>query len=391
MSRIERILVHPVSVPLRRPFVTAVRSTRQLETVLVHLVDTDGASGWGEAPASWRVTGESVASITAAVAGPLTEAVVGRDPADLDELTTRIAAAVVRNSSARSAIDCAVHDLAAQRAGLPLQAFLSGRAADRATATATGITTDMTISAGADRDRLVADALEQLAAGFRTLKIKVGAGGGDLDGVRAVRDAVGPDVGLRVDANQAWSTGEAIEIIRAWEETGVALEFVEQPVAARELDALQAVTAEVGTPILADESVWDAGDLREIIHRRAADAVNLKLAKTGGLTAARSMAAAAARASMGVIVGCMMESTVGIGAAAALAGSLGDLTAARPQDLDAGLWLADAAVAGGATYSGDRILLPAEPGAGVAGLRMPDPGHGIAGLRPPAPAAGGSR
>jgi L-alanine-DL-glutamate epimerase-like enolase superfamily enzyme len=363
MTRIDRILVHPVAVPLRRPFVTAVRSARQLETVLVQLVDSDGASGWGEAPASWRVTGESVASITAAVAGPLAEAVIGRDPADLDELTTRVASAVVRNSSARSAVDCAAHDLAAQHAGLPLHTFLGGSAIE--------LTTDMTISASSDRDRLVADALEQLEAGFRTLKIKVGSGGDDRDGVRAVRDAVGPDVALRVDANQAWGTAQAIDIIRGWEDAGVALEFVEQPVTARELDALQAVTAEVGTSILADESVWDAGDLREIIHRRAADAVNLKLAKTGGLSAARSMAASAARSSMGVIVGCMMESSVGIGAAAALASSLGDPVAARPQDLDAGLWLADAPVEGGATYSGDRILLPAEPGAGIAGLRLP--------------------
>jgi L-alanine-DL-glutamate epimerase-like enolase superfamily enzyme len=361
MTRIERVIVHPVSVPLRRTFVTAVRSTRHLDTVLIQVIDTDGASGWGEAPASWRVTGESVKSIRAAVSGPLSDAVRGRDADDLDELTTDVAAAVVRNSSARSALDCALHNLAAQRVGRPLHAFLGG--ATRA------IETDMTISASSNRTLLVASALEQVAAGFRTLKIKVGSGGDDRAGVRAVRDAVGPGVRLRVDANQAWTAAQAVGIIRAWEDAGVDLEFVEQPVGARDLDALQAVTAEVATPILADESVWDAGDLREVIHRRAADAVNIKLAKTGGLTAARAMAATAAQASMNVIVGCMMESTVGIGAAAALVSSLGGDTAARPHDLDAGLWLAAAAVDGGARYDHDRILLATTPGAGITGLR----------------------
>jgi L-alanine-DL-glutamate epimerase-like enolase superfamily enzyme len=214
----------------------------------------------------------------------------------------------------------------------------------------------------------VTDALGHVAGGFRTLKIKVGAGGDDGAAVRAVRQAVGPDVRLRVDANQGWTAEKAITIVRGWEDAGTGIEFVEQPVAARRLDDLALVTSSVDTPILADEAVWDTADLREIIRRRAADAVNLKLAKIGGLTEARAMAALAAGSSMRVIVGCMMESTVGIGAAASLVSSLGPQLTGEPQDIDAGLWLSASAIDGGVVYSGDRITLPAAPGAGIEGL-----------------------
>lgn len=361
MSTIERVVVHHVSVPLLRPFVTAVRRTTELQTVLVQLIDSDGRSGWGEAPVSWRVTGESPASVEAAVSGPLRDVVLGRDTVDLTELGAAITASVVRNPSARSAIDCALHDLAAQCAGRPLTEFLGG--------SSMSVSTDMTLSAASDRELLADDARRHVAAGFRTLKVKVGAGGDDDLAVRSVRTAIGPGIGLRVDANQAWVPEQAIALIRGWEDAGIGLEFVEQPVAARRIDDLARVTAMVDTPVLADESVWDAADLGEIVRRRAADAVNLKLAKCGGLSEARRMAAQASATDMPVIVGCMMESTVGIGAAASLASSLGAGGAGIPHDLDAGLWLARPVVHGGAVYDGAAIVLSSLPGAGIVALR----------------------
>ncbi|MGD8193057.1 dipeptide epimerase [Herbiconiux sp. P18] len=374
MSTIDRVVVHHVTVPLRRPFVTAVRRATTLHTVLVQLVDSDGRSGWGEAPVSWRVTGESPASVDAAVSGPVGDAVLGRDPVDLAELGDAVAASVVHNASARSAVDCALHDLAAQCAGVPLFEFLGGACGS--------VRSDMTLSATPDREQLADDARRHVAAGFRTLKVKVGAGGDDDLAVRAVRDAIGPGVGLRVDANQAWEADRAIALIRGWEDAGVGLEFVEQPVAAQLLDDLARVTAQVDTPVLADESVWDTADLREIIRRRAADAVNLKLAKSGGLSRARAMAELAASAGMPVIVGCMMESTVGIGAAAGLAAALdaaaiaGTDASGPPHDLDAGLWLTGSAIEGGAGYDGDAIVLSPSPGAGIVSLREPADAHG---------------
>ncbi|WP_157156165.1 dipeptide epimerase [Diaminobutyricimonas sp. LJ205] len=359
MTTIERLRVHRVTIPLLRSFVTAVRGTDGVDALLVEAIDSDGRSGWGEAPTSWRVTGESPASVRAAVLGPLSEVVAGRRVSDLDVLGNELATAVVQNSAARSAVDCAVHDLAAQGQLKSLRAFLGGD--DRP------VLTDMTLSI-APLDDLVRTALEHVDSGFTTLKVKVGSRADTADAVVRIREAVGSAIGLRVDANQAWTADEAVRMIRHWEDHGVGLEFVEQPVAARDVDALAAVTQSVATPILADESVWTTHDLGQVIDRRAADLVNIKLAKAGGLTEARRLVAAAAANDIGVIVGCMMESHVGIAAAEALAATLGARDAHRAQDLDAGLWMSSSPVNGGIDYAGERLLSRATAGLGIDGL-----------------------
>jgi L-alanine-DL-glutamate epimerase-like enolase superfamily enzyme len=328
--------------------------------VLVEIVDSDGRSGWGEAAASWRVTGESPASIRAVVTGPLADVVVGRDASEVPALSGELARSVVHNSAARSAVDCALYDLAAQYAGVSLATYLGGGD--------TVVQTDMTISAGAT-DELVRAALEHCGDGFGTLKIKVGAGDrDDANALLAVREAVGADVVLRVDANQGWDADQAVRIIRFWEDHEVDLEFVEQPVAARSLEDLAMVTKNVDTPVLADESVWTMPDLNELLARRCADLVNVKLAKTGGISEAMRMIAAATDSGVGVVIGCMMESHVGISAAAAVAGALATADGVRAQDLDAGLWLRSSPVVGGALYCGDIVVPARDPGLGIRGI-----------------------
>ncbi len=354
MTAIERVIVHELTVPLVRPFVTAVRATNDVRVMLVQLVDGDGTSGWGEAPASWRVTGESAESIRAVVEGPLADVVVGRDPADLGALGEEVAASVIGNASARSAVDCALHDLAARRLGVSLAGMFA--------AAATEVRTDMTLSAG-PAPRLATEAAEWVARGFRTIKVKLGTGGDEVERMRRVRDAVGPEVNLRVDANQGWTAAEAVAVISAWEALGLAIELVEQPTPARDLGALASVTQQVQTPVLADESAWTTRDLSEIIRRRAADLVNVKLAKAGGLTEARRMLELARGEGVGAIVGCMMESSVGVTAAAALAATVPGVT----HDLDAGLWLASPTVVGGAAYRGDVVVLAEGSGTGIRG------------------------
>jgi L-Ala-D/L-Glu epimerase / N-acetyl-D-glutamate racemase len=359
------LVVHRISVPLVRPFVTARRTAFTHEAVIVEVRDADGRSGWGEAPCSWRVTGESPQSVAAVVNGPFAEIVTGMDVADLPAITGALSAAVVRNPAATMAVDCAVHDLAAQVAGVPLAAFLADMSGAPAVGVdAASISTDMTLSAG-DPNEVAALAVEHRDNGFRTLKVKCGGGGDDKLLLRQVRDAVGVGVTLRVDANQGWTRQQAIETIRWWEDQDIGVEFVEQPVAARAIDDLAVVRSAAQTPILADESVWDHWDLAEVISRQAADAVNIKLAKTGGLGEAKRMAEDAAAAGVGVLFGSMMESTVGIAAAASLASALG---VSGAQDLDAGLWLAASPVTGGARYDGPTLTLAAEPGLGISGL-----------------------
>ena len=175
---------------------------------------------------------------------------------------------------------------------------------------------------------------------------------------------------LRVDANQAWTPPRAVEIISAWEDAGLEIELVEQPVHRDDLDGLAHVSAHVSTPVLADESVWSARDLREILERRAADLINIKLAKVGGLRHALELAELASDHDVDVLVGCMVESHVGVAAAAALASALTSRNPARPavDDLDMGLWLTRSPVLGGIAYDAETIHLADAPGTGITGL-----------------------
>lgn len=356
------LIAHRVSIPLRRPFTTAVRSAVELETVLVEVRDSDGRSGWGEAPIS-VVTKTTTAAVVASVQGPLWALLTGS--ANIDHAPDLLEASP-EPSVARAAVDCALHDLAAQQAELPLAEYLARQWSEAVAASApVRVRTDMTLSI-AEPEALAATARQHVLEGFGCLKVKLNAAGDPLAAMLAVRDAVGPDPVLRVDANQSLTPEAAISFIHGIEEAGVGVEFVEQPVAATDWAGLAQVSSAVGIPIMADESVWTCADLDLLVQHRAAALVNIKLAKTGGLRHARRLAVRAADAGLGVVVGCMLESTVGIGAAAAFAATLPAGPVA--QDLDGGLWMGSAPVTGGAHYRGAQILLPQVPGLGITGL-----------------------
>lgn len=370
MSVIERLRVVRIPSPLVRPFVTAVRRTDRIDVVLVEATDSNGRTGWGEAATSWRVTGESAQSVAAVVAGPLADVVIGRDVRD-PTLADDLARAVWGNAAARSAVACAVADLDAQSRGVLLSQALVGAAVP------SSIRTDMTLSA-ADPAELAARAIEHATAGFRCLKVKASAEHDTIAGLRAVRAAVGHEVSLRIDANQAWDAETAIRLIREAEDQGLRIELVEQPVPAHDLDALARVTAAVGTPIMADEAVRTAHDVRAIAARGAADLVNIKLAKTGGLAEAVSAAHAARATGLGVVFGCMMEAHVGVAAAAHLAAALAPDVV---HDLDAALWLQRSPVTDGIRTSGDTLDLGTGSGLGIVGL-APDADADVLAVRP---------
>jgi len=348
---------HRLAAALHTPFVTALRTTHTLETLVVELATDDGLQGFGEAPQVWRVTGESLAGAEACLSGPLKDVVLNRSPADLHDLLVATSSAVVGNFGAKAAVDIALHDLAARLVGVSLPRFL-GTSRHRAA-------TDVTIAAG-DVEELASSAAERVKEGFDVLKLKVGTDAAtDCGRVQAVRESVGPDVEIRVDANQGWSARESIAVIRSLEDAGVGVEFVEQPVSAADIDGLAAVTAAVDTPVLADEACFGLLDLTRVIESRAADLVNIKLAKCGGLRVARAMLELAAAHGVGTIVGSMMEGPIGVGAAASLVAAYGTTTTS---DLDAAWWLVSSPVVGGLTYGGGTITLPDAPGLGIEAL-----------------------
>jgi len=357
MSRVRSVTCDRLCVPLHTPFVTALRRTEAAETLLVRITDSDGVTGWGEAPQVWQVTGESLAGAEACVSGPLAGVLAGRDVDDLHALCTDVAGSVARNFGAKAAVDVALHDLVARRRGLSLPVLLG--------ATRHRVATDVTLSAG-DPDALVDAAKTRGDQGFGVLKLKVGTDAAtDVARVRAVRDAAGPQVGIRLDANQGWTPREAVRVIRELEDAELGVELVEQPVSADDLDGLAWVSARVDLPVMADESVYGVRDLVEVIRRRAADMVNVKLAKCGGLTPGRTLLELAHAHGLGTIVGSMMETHVGVGAAASLAAAYSTTATC---DLDAAWWAARSPVVGGMRYDGAVVELPEAPGLGIEGL-----------------------
>jgi o-succinylbenzoate synthase len=364
MTTIERVATTVSSVPLHTPFVTAMGRTETTDTVIVRVTDSDGRTGWGEAPQVWQVTGESLASAAACIGQMLAPAASGRRPDDRDDLAAAAAAvqrAVARNFGAKAAVDAALHDLVAQAEGTTVAALL-GSGADGVRLV---LTTDVTLSAGA-AGALADTARARVSDGFRTLKMKVGTDAGtDVQRVASVRDAVGPDVAIRLDANQGWTREEAVQVIRALEVADLGVELVEQPVVADDVEGMAWVRERVGLPVMADESCYGPYDLERIIRLGAADLVNVKLAKCGSLTVGRDMLRRAHDAGLGTIVGSMMESHVGVGAAAAV-------VAAEPttaiSDLDAAWWSVASPVVGGISYSGDEVRVPAAGGFGITAL-----------------------
>jgi L-Ala-D/L-Glu epimerase len=348
------VRTHRLAAELHTPFVTALRRTSHVKSLVVELIDEDGRRGLGEAPQVWQVTGDSIAGSQSCVDEVLTPLLIGKDPDEIAVLSRTVERAVRDNHAAKMAIDIALHDLSARRHNLSLVRHLGGAA--------TSVETDVTLSAG-EIDGLREAAAARVKEGFTTLKLKVGTdAAGDLARIAAVRDAAGPGVTVRLDANQGWSSRDAVRIIHGIEDAGLDIEFVEQPVPHWDLDGLAWVSERVQTPVMADEAVFGLRDLVEVIRRRAADLVNVKLAKCGGLTNARTLLELARAHEMGTAVGSMMESPIGIGAAAAL-------VAAYPttavSDLDAAWWLASSPVQGGLRYEGSRIVLPDAPGLGV--------------------------
>ncbi|MDH6465407.1 dipeptide epimerase [Micromonospora purpureochromogenes] len=354
---IAAVRTHRLSAPLHTPFVTALRRTTTVDTLVVEVIDSDGRSGFGEAPQVWKVTGASVAGAEACVRDMLAPAVAGRDADDLVARCAEVRTAVTGNESAKAALDVALHDLAARRLGVPLVRLLGG--------TTLRVPTDVTLAAG-DAVELAAAAKQRRAEGFDVLKLKVGTDAAtDLDRVRAVRAAVGPGMRIRLDANQGWTPREAVRVIRGIVDAGLDVELVEQPVSRWDLDGLAWVSDRVEVPILADESVFGVRDLVEVIRRRAADMVNVKLAKCGGLHTARTLLDLARAHDMGTIVGSMMESAVGIGAAASLVAAY---RTTAVSDLDAAWWLAWSPVRGGVRYDGATVVLPDAPGLGITSV-----------------------
>lgn len=350
--KITDIRLGHLSIPLRTPFKTAVRTVTHVEDVLVKICTDQGAVGCGSAAPAPLITGDTEGSIMAAIEGPLKKHLVGRAIEDFEGVKMQLPGLPGVNNGARAAVDIALYDLYGQLHGLPVYKLMGG--------TTKGLITDITISLNEPAE-MVRDSLDAVRRGFTILKVKVGSHPGkDMERLKAIRAAVGNTVILRLDANQGWTPEEAVSIIERMEED-IGIELVEQPVKGRDLEGLKFVTDRVAVPVVADESAFSLRDVADIIRMRAADMINIKLMKTGGLYHALHICDLAHNAGMECMVGCMMESRISVTAAAHLACARSIITAI---DLDPPLLCSEDPVEGGAQYDNALITLPDDPGFG---------------------------
>ncbi len=278
----------------KRSRVTPKRPTPVLEYVLVRIETDAGVTGIGEAQADIGFFGDTVEEIQFAIDDYLGPQLIAKDARDREYLMGLID--YRGNSCARSAIDMALHDLLGKALGSSVGVLIGG-------AHRTRVMVAIEIAAGPP-DAMAAACVELMAHGVRAFKPKIGRNAdSDVARLRAIREAVGPDVSIRADANQGYSVKEAIRLCRLAEKHDVGLELLEQPVAAWDLQGMAHVRRSVDTLIEADESCYTIHDAMQIVRHEAADVLNVKLAKAGGLLNAKKIAAIAEAAGLRCVLG----------------------------------------------------------------------------------------
>ena len=359
--KITKVRLGRISVPLRTPFKTALRTVNSVEDVIVEIHTDCGAVGYGEAPPTGAITGDTTGAIIGAIQDHIAKTIIGRDVDEFETLLQSVQKCVVKNSSAKAAVDMALWDLYGQQYNIPVYKLLGGARKN--------IVTDITISVN-DPETMVKDALIAVDRGYDCLKMKVGINP-ELDVARlaAVRKAVGKDIVIRIDANQAWQPKEAVKILNKMQEQGLDIELVEQPVKAHDFEGLKYVTERSYVPVLADEAVFSPEDAMTIMKMGAADLINIKLMKCGGLYNALKIASAAEVFGVECMIGCMLEAKISVNAAVQLACAKNIITKV---DLDGPVLCSEDPIRGGAVFEDKQITVSDEPGLGIKGI---EPGY----------------
>jgi o-succinylbenzoate synthase len=305
--KITAVEAFPAPLPLRKPFAIALGTMTHSPNVIVRITTDTGVTGYGEA-ATWHVVyGYDQQSLVHAIETYLGPAVIGMDPFDLEAILSRMDMVLAKNRMAKAGVETACQDLRGKALGVSLSRLLGG--------TGSGAVEVLAAIDIVSPDEAIAMANELVGKGFRCIKIKVGLNAlEDIERVRVVRKTVGPGVRLRVDGNQGYDRSSAIQACRAFE--AFDLQWVEQPLPDWDLKGLAALARAVSTPIAVDESISGIHDVYHVASIGAADVINIKIAKCGGITNSLKVAHVAAAMGLPCFLGGCIET--GVGTAAAL-------------------------------------------------------------------------
>jgi L-Ala-D/L-Glu epimerase len=354
-TTIRSVDLYKLFLPLKEPFVISLGPITEVQNVIVVVHTHGGLSGWGECSPYMTINGESVD--TCFIVGQYFGKVLnGKEATDITGCVAAMDKTIYANSSIKSAFDIALHDIAAQAAGQPLYQYLGGNKMKE-------LHTDMTVSIG-EPEKMKNDAVRFQQEGFQTIKVKLGETlEKDLARIKAIREGIGMEHKLCIDANQGWETPEqAIAVLKAL--APFRIEHCEEPISRHRFMELSKVSAASPIPIMADESCGDEWDAERLIALKACHQFNIKLGKSSGLYKGLKIARLGEAAGMKLQVGGFMESRLGMTAAAHLA--LAN-DAIHYCDFDTPLMYTEDPVEGGLIYERNgRMTLPQVPGLGAS-------------------------
>ncbi len=334
------------------PFVIATGTMDYAQNIFVRIYTDSGIYGVGECSAFPMIVGETQDTCLV-LAQDFARLWKGKNPLALTDRLTELDTYIARNTTAKSAFDIALHDLAAKAAGLPLFKYLGGAVRP--------ITTDITIGIGSPEE-MAAKAVLFKKQGAEVLKVKLGkAPEADIARIRAIRDAIGLQTTIRVDANQGWTYDDAVRALQGLQIFDI--EFCEQPMRSYDDHLLAQLRNETTIPLMADESCYDHRDATRLAVQAACDYVNIKFSKSGGIAEALRIQQAMGTYGIPCMIGGMLESRVGLSAAVHFAYAAPNV---RFFDMDTCLigHLEDPVV-GGVRYAGYDLAVPDLPGIGA--------------------------
>ena len=349
---IERVDIAPIDIPLTDEFVISRGRMTVAENAFVSVTLRSGVAGYGEIAPFAALTGETRAASVAAARG-LGATLTGRAASEWEAMAKEFAAERPDAPAARAGLECALVDALSRAQGKPLWK-LWGSAAVR------DYETDITLPI-LDEERIDELAAEWHARGFRIFKLKVGTDV-DADVHRVIRLSSRHDeVSFVLDANQGFDVGQALEFLDRLGEVRARVRLLEQPLARKDIEGMAKLRRESGVSVAADESVRTLADAKLVIDAGAADVINLKIMKSG-LAESLAIASLARKRGVGLMVGGMVETRLGMSFSLAMALGFGGI---EHFDLDTPLLLDGDPVRGGYRYEGPRMIPWDEPGVGA--------------------------
>jgi L-alanine-DL-glutamate epimerase-like enolase superfamily enzyme len=354
---IQQIEIYAVALAYKEPFVIATGTSAESHNVIVKVVTDYDVIGWGESSPSQRVTGETAETVIKTL-DKIAPKLIGMCPLRIERDIEFMDSLVEGSPAAKAAVDIALHDILGETVRKPLFRLMGGYR--------TEVLTDMTLSIKSPKE-MAKDAAKAVKKGFEALKVKVGIDlDEDVERIRFIREAIGGDVQIRVDANGGWTSKQAVDVLGKIEKFNI--QFAEQPVSCEDVKGLSYVRRNSSIPIMADESVHTPEDALRLIRAEAVDLINIKLMKCGGMLKGREIAAVAEAAGMPCMIGCMGESEIGIAAATHLAGAIKNIQYA---DLDSDILLKDRLVrTGGTTVRNSMRTFSKQDGLGIKELNQ---------------------